>query len=300
MNDELDEMALGNDQQPYGTRTHIFNITDLDNVTYEGFYEGSSPAIDHNLYALDQFIYESNYRSGVRVLDAIRVAESQLNEVAFFDLYPENDNAQFSGTWSNYPYLPSGIVLATSMYDGMFIVKPTIITTSQNSWELCDTQDVVFEIDINANLAFPLTVALEGMEPATATAQTITSQGVVQITLSGIEGVNPGDYTPNLVLASTFGEQYEIPLQVNICPSIGVEDMASNALTVYPNPANDLLRVELKTTIDQLDLVDATGRIVRSLPTFGQRQITMDVKSVANGVYSLKAGANSIQVLIQH
>jgi choice-of-anchor B domain-containing protein len=300
MNDELDEMALGNDQQPYGTRTHIFNITDLDNVTYEGFYEGTSPAIDHNLYALDQFIYESNYRSGVRVLDAIRVAESQLSEVAFFDLYPENDNAQFSGTWSNYPYLPSGIVLATSMYDGMFIVKPTIITTSQNSWELCDTQDVVFEIDINANLAFPLTVALEGMEPATATAQTITSQGVVQITLSGIEGVNPGDYTPNLVLASTFGEQYEIPLQVNICPTIGVEDMASNALTVYPNPANDLLRVELKTTIEQLDLVDASGRIVRSLPTFGQRQITMDVKSVANGVYSLKAGTNSIQVLIQH
>jgi choice-of-anchor B domain-containing protein len=300
MNDELDEMALGNDQQPYGTRTHIFNITDLDNVTYEGFYEGSSPAIDHNLYALDQFIYESNYRSGVRVLDAIRVAESQLNEVAFFDLYPENDNAQFSGTWSNYPYLPSGIVLATSMYDGMFIVKPTIITTSQNSWELCDTQDVVFEIDINANLAFPLTVALEGMEPATATAQTITSQGVVQVTLSGIQGVNPGDYTPNLVLASTFGEQYEIPLQVNICPSIGVEDMPTQVITVYPNPANDQMRIQLNTTIEQLDLVDASGRIVRSLPTFGQRQITMDVKSVANGVYSLQAGANSIQVLIQH
>jgi hypothetical protein len=186
------------------------------------------------------------------------------------------------------------------MYDGMFIVKPTIITTSQNSWELCDTQDVVFEIDINANLAFPLTVALEGMEPATATAQTITSQGVVQITLSGIEGVNPGDYTPNLVLASTFGEQYEIPLQVNICPSIGVEDMPTQEITVYPNPANDQMRIQMNATIEQLDLVDASGRIVRSLPTFGQRQITMDVKSVANGVYSLKAGTNSIQVLIQH
>jgi len=56
MNDELDEMALGNNQQPYGTRTHIFNITNLDAVTYEGFYEGTSVAIDHNLYALDQFI----------------------------------------------------------------------------------------------------------------------------------------------------------------------------------------------------------------------------------------------------
>ncbi|MFM7726185.1 MAG: choice-of-anchor B family protein, partial [Flavobacteriales bacterium] len=82
MDDELDEGALGNNQQPYGTRTHIFNITNLDNVTYEGFYESTSPSIDHNLYAKDQFIYESNYRSGVRVLDAIRVASSTLSEVA--------------------------------------------------------------------------------------------------------------------------------------------------------------------------------------------------------------------------
>lgn len=300
MNDELDEMALGDNQQPYGTRTHIFNITDLDNVTYEGFYEGTSPSIDHNLYALDQFIYESNYRSGVRVLDAIRVAEGQLNEVAFFDLYPENDNAQFSGTWSNYPYLPSGIVLATSMYDGMFIVKPTIITTSQNSWDLCDTQDVLFEIDINANLAFPLTVSLEGMEPATASAATITAQGIVQITMSNIQGVNPGDYTPNLVLSSTFGETYEIPLEVTICPSIGVEDTPIKPIVAFPNPANDRVRVQLNTMVEQLELMDANGKLVRSLPTFGQRNVTIDVKALADGVYTLKAGAHALQVLIQH
>jgi hypothetical protein len=76
--------------------------------------------------------------------------------------------------------------------------------------------------------------------------------------------------------------------------------MPTQVITVYPNPANDQMRIQLNTTIEQLDLVDASGRIVRSLPTFGQRQITMDVKSVANGVYSLKAGTNSIQVLIQH
>jgi len=298
MDDELDEGALGNNQQPYGTRTHIFNITDLDNVTYEGFYESTSPSIDHNLYAKDQFIYESNYRSGVRVLDAIRVASSTLSEVAFFDLYPNDDNAQYSGTWSNYPYLPSGIVLATSMYDGMFIVKPTIITTSQDSWDLCSTEDVTFEIDINADLAFPLTIGLEGLGNATASAATINNQGVTTITLSGIETLSPGDYTPNLLLISNFGEQYEIPLEVHICETIGLNETSQSTLRVYPNPATSQVTIESSTPMESLVIMDATGRIVVSKQVGGKQRLTMDVTSLAAGAYSLHMGSETVPLII--
>ena len=298
MNDELDENALGGNQEPYGTRTHIFNITDLDNVTYQGFYEASNLAIDHNLYVEDQFVYESNYRSGVRVLDAIRVGTSVLNEVAFFDLYPENDNAQFSGTWSNYPYLPSGIVLATSMYDGMFIVKPTIITTSQDSWDLCTTDDVVFEIDINANLAFPLTVGIDGLGGATASAAVINNQGVTTITITGISTLSPGSYSPNLLLISNFGEQYEIPLEVTICNTINVSENVSSLLSVFPNPVEQELQVQLTQSVKELELFDAAGKKVLSIPTNGQRTLKVDVRSLAEGVYSLKAGEEVVRVVV--
>ena len=298
MNDELDENALGGNQEPYGTRTHIFNITDLDNVTYQGFYEASNLAIDHNLYVEDQFVYESNYRSGVRVLDAIRVGTSVLNEVAFFDLYPENDNAQFSGTWSNYPYLPSGIVLATSMYDGMFIVKPTFITTSQDSWDLCSTEDVVFEIDINANLAFPLTVGIDGLGGASASAPVINSQGVATVTITGISTLSPGNYTPNLLLISNFGEQYEIPLEVNVCNTINVSENVSSLLSVFPNPVQQELQVQLTQTTNELELFDAAGKKVLSIPTNGQLTLKVDVRSLAEGVYSLKAGEEVTRVVI--
>jgi choice-of-anchor B domain-containing protein len=298
MNDELDEMALGNNQEPYGTRTHIFNITDLDNVTYEGFYEATSPAIDHNLYALDQFIYESNYRSGVRVLDAIRVGTSTLTEVGFFDLYPDNDNAQFSGTWSNFPYLPSGIVLATSMYDGMFIVKPSIITTSQDSWDLCSTEDVVFEIDINANLAFPLTVGLDGLGGATASAAVINNQGVTTITITGISTLSPGSYSPNLLLISNFGEQYEIPLEVTVCNTINVEETALTEMSVFPNPAQNELQVQLVNAAAIIEVFDAAGKRVLSQPTNGQTTLTLDVRSLAEGAYSLKAGEDVTRIVI--
>lgn len=298
MDDELDEMALGNSQQPYGTRTHIFDITDLDNVTYEGFYESSSLAIDHNLYTLDQFVYESNYRSGVRVLDAIHVADALLSEVAFFDLIPDNDLAQFSGTWSNYPYLPSGLVLATSMYDGMFIMKPTVITTSQDSWELCSTADVSFEIAINADLAFPLTVGLDGLGGATASAATITQQGTTTVTITGINTLSAGDYTPNLLLISNFGEQYEIPLAVSVCPTIQVNEIPAVAMEVFPNPANDLLSVRLKSPVSSIEMLDATGKVVRSIPAQGLRNLSIDVKALAPGAYTLKAGEYATRVIV--
>ena len=298
MNDELDEMALGNNQEPYGTRTHIFNITDLDNVTYEGFYEAESPAIDHNLYTLDQFIYESNYRSGVRVLDAIRVGSSVLSEVAFFDLFPENDNAQFSGTWSNYPYLPSGLVLATSMYDGFFIMKPTIITTSQDSWEICNTDDIVFEIDINAELAFPLTVGLNGLGGASASASVINNQGVATVTITGISTLNPGNYTPNLLLISNFGEQYEIPLEVNVCNTINVSESVSAQVTVFPNPAQSELQIQLANQVETIELFDALGKRVMSISTNNQLSLKVDVRSLAEGAYTLKAGDEAVRVVV--
>ena len=298
MNDELDEMALGNNQEPYGTRTHIFNITDLDNVTYQGFYEAESPAIDHNLYTLDQFVYESNYRSGVRVLDAIRVGSSVLSEVAFFDLYPDNDNAQFSGTWSNYPYLPSGLVLATSMYDGFFIMKPTIITTSQDSWDLCSTEDVVFEIDINAGLAFPLTVGLNGLGGASASAAVINNQGVVTVTITGISTLSPGNYTPNLLLISNFGEQYEIPLEVNVCNTINVSESVSAQVTVFPNPVQSELQIQLVNQVETIELFDALGKRVMSISTNNQLSLKVDVRSLAEGAYTLKAGDEAVRVVV--
>ena len=290
MNDELDEMALGNNQQPYGTRTHIFNITNLDAVTYEGFYEGTSVAIDHNLYALDHFIYESNYRSGVRVLDAIRVQNSILSEVAYFDVIPANDFAQFSGTWSNYPYLPSGIVLASSMYDGMFIVKPTIITTSEEIVQICPDETASFEVGINADLAFPLTVAIEGLGNATANADLIEGQGSFTVAITGVENLESGDYSANLLLVSNFGEQYEIPLSVSVCSANRISEAQVEVLSIFPNPAHTVLQIKIPSGTQPIEIMDATGRIVHHENAPGNSVTSIDIRQLASGHYIVRSG----------
>ena len=45
-------------------------------------------------------------------------------EVGFFDTVPHSDNVPgFAGSWSNYPYFESGIIIVTSIREGMFVLK---------------------------------------------------------------------------------------------------------------------------------------------------------------------------------
>jgi hypothetical protein len=89
-----------------------------------GVYRAAVAAIDHNLYTKGDRVYEANYRSGLRVLDSTRVAEGELEEVAFFDVYPEDDEAEFNGAWSVYPYFESGIVIVSGIEQGLFVLRP--------------------------------------------------------------------------------------------------------------------------------------------------------------------------------
>ncbi len=215
LNDELDER---NNLQgsPIGTRTHIFNIEDLDELIYMGFHEADNSAIDHNMYVKDQFVYESNYTSGLRIFDASKISQGILNEVAFFDLYPDNDIAEFYGTWSNYAFLPSGVNIATSMHEGLFITRPNLIVPSQTSWDLCGEEEISFELNIRAQLSFPLTLGITGIEGALINNITINQPGTYNINLTNLQDVTVGNYSPKLLLQTNFDEEYEVQLSVLI------------------------------------------------------------------------------------
>lgn len=212
VDDELDEQNLGTT-----TRTHIFDFSDLDNIGYMNYYLSTNTSIDHNLYTKDQFVYESNYRSGVRILDASRVSNSILNEVGYFDLFPANDLPQFSGTWSNYPYLPSGVNLATSMYDGFFILKPTLLYLQENNLSACGQSADTLQLKINANLQFPLTANVTGLPGfPVLTGVNIPSTGAYSIVISDLGTVPTGTYNCTLQLQTTFGQSYDLHFTISV------------------------------------------------------------------------------------
>jgi choice-of-anchor B domain-containing protein len=212
VNDELDEQNFGTT-----TRTHIFDFTDLDNIDYMNYYLGTSTSIDHNLYVKDQFAYESNYRSGVRILDASRVSTGVLNEVGYFDLFPANDNPQFSGTWSNYPYLPSGVNLATSMYDGFFVLRPTLLYLQNTNLIACGQSADTLQLKVNADLQFPLTANITGIPGFPVfSGVNIGTTGSYNIVISDLGTVPTGTYNCTLQLLTTFGESYDLFFKIVI------------------------------------------------------------------------------------
>ena len=119
VNDELDEVQ----GMTNGTRTLIWDLSDLDEPVLAGEYVSPNKASDHNLYIKGNLMYQSNYSSGLRILD---ISDPKNPKPAgYFDTNPVGPDAPgFTGTWSNYPFFKSGTVAVVSIQEGLFLIRP--------------------------------------------------------------------------------------------------------------------------------------------------------------------------------
>jgi choice-of-anchor B domain-containing protein len=121
LNDELAEQIYG-----IPTTTRVINVEDLTNPFAAATFTNNNTAIGHNIYTRGRFSFHANYRSGLRVFDAIDPLAPV--EVAYFNTYPPNDNPSFNSLWSNYPYFSNGVVIGSDLEKGLFIWRvPALI-----------------------------------------------------------------------------------------------------------------------------------------------------------------------------
>ncbi len=119
LDDELDELSFG-----LNTTTRIWDVADLEDPQLATIFSNPVGSIDHNQYVKGTLSFQSNYTSGLRILDI-----SDINnpfEAGFFDTYTPSNSKSFSGTWSNYPFFDSGVVIVSSITEGLFILEPTL------------------------------------------------------------------------------------------------------------------------------------------------------------------------------
>ncbi len=114
LNDELDELNAG---QPCITR--IVDVQNLAAPVVVGLFGNGLSSIDHNEYTRDNRLFQSNYRTGLRVWDTTNPVAPI--EAAWFDSFPDSDSQNFNGLWDNDPFLPSRIVLGSDIESGLFI-----------------------------------------------------------------------------------------------------------------------------------------------------------------------------------
>jgi len=143
MNDELG---------PTG-RTYVVNVEDLENpkCQFPGCYydhaKDNANSAQHNNYLIaNDVAIQSNYRSGVRIMDMSD--PSNPDEVAFLDTAKNYNpsSSGFNGQWSNYPFFPSGTIGANDIEEGFFALSVSLpdlrLVLSQNRVDLCGKESV--------------------------------------------------------------------------------------------------------------------------------------------------------------
>lgn len=126
LNDELDERTYG-----FPTRTMVWDVSDLSNPALVEEYLAPLFTIDHNNYVIDDYLYQSNYTSGLRILDISDRDDPY--QKAFFDTYPVNNATVFDGSWSNYAWYPDGIVAVSDISGGLFVLRTTYQNATGNA-----------------------------------------------------------------------------------------------------------------------------------------------------------------------
>ncbi len=185
LNDEMDEW-----RNDHNTRTYIIDLTRLDAPELIGSYTAPFPSIDHNLYVSDTYIYEANYTSGLRILDAKEIARGHLQEVAGFDTFPEHDDPIYAGAWSAYPYYPSGIAVVSTIERGVFVLQPklsadAIVVDRVPNLSLCQpisgTEFYTTTVTVRARNGYTRTASI------TARANPTTTAGVATVATVPLE-----------------------------------------------------------------------------------------------------------------
>jgi choice-of-anchor B domain-containing protein len=131
--DEEDELFGISDPRnldlPDTARTYIFNVEDLDNPWFVGFFDSPAASIDHNLFVKGDRVYQAHYTAGIRVLDISDIANGNLTEIAHMDTEPRLPNHNMShninifiGPWGVFPYF-SDTIAASDGINGLILMR---------------------------------------------------------------------------------------------------------------------------------------------------------------------------------
>ena len=120
LGDELDETDHG-----VSTRTVVFDLVDLDNPSIAEIHESPHTASsDHNQYGHGEWLFQSNYNAGLRMLSDAWPSQPTLTERGHFDPLASTDEPGFEGAWSHVILEEEGVVAFSSIFEGLWIVRP--------------------------------------------------------------------------------------------------------------------------------------------------------------------------------
>jgi len=129
LNDEGTMLAMCD--ETHGSDVKLVDITDPLNVSsddcktfYSELLGPSAPneSVAHNPFILGDLAYIAYYHDGIQIFDISD--PNDIDVVAYYDTYPDNTGYDgYDGCWGVYPYFPSGLIVASDMTYGLFVLE---------------------------------------------------------------------------------------------------------------------------------------------------------------------------------
>jgi choice-of-anchor B domain-containing protein len=115
------------DEVSAGLPAKVIDVSNLNNITLSDTIRSNFGDTPHNPYIIgNRWCWMSSYIDGLYLYDISNPTNTTI--YGYFDTYPQhgtNDNVYnppYRGNWGAYPFLPSKIIIACDMQNGVFIL----------------------------------------------------------------------------------------------------------------------------------------------------------------------------------
>ena len=128
------------DEVPRNLPIKVIDVSDLQNISLESSFRSTDGPTPHNPYIIgDHRVVIAYYQDGVQIYDIKNPAAP--TRMGYFDTdtldgplnnYNPNGTA-YHGCWGAYVDLPSGVLLASDMQNGLFVLDATLALDIKNN-----------------------------------------------------------------------------------------------------------------------------------------------------------------------
>jgi hypothetical protein len=284
-------------------------VQDLDKPILISTYTHDGNAIDHNLYCKDNLIFQSNYNSGLRILGLNNITTTGLEEVAFFDSYPANNNTDFQGTWSNYPFFPSGNIILSDIKNGLFVLKyePTNVEAENIAPQITNQAYLIDEFSTegtqiasiysfdrnndvlnysitagNTNDAFVIDTSTGNLAVSKSTELDSKTNPVFTLTIEVSDGKLNTSATVTIMIRAIKETQIT-----------SINNLNEDNISIYPNPVKNSLNIlfsNVSSNVTIIELYDFSGKklLKSSEELIDKKEVSINTSSFKKGIYHIR------------
>lgn len=115
---------------------------------------------------------------------------------------------------------------------------------------------------------------------------------IKSVTLDGNEFTTFNPSTRTLNIAANQGGKFKVTYESLNSPE-AVAKLDADKITVFPNPAKDLIQLDGMEAVSELTVIDLTGKILIQLPVNDQSSMRVDLQNLKSGIYFVVLHKNS-------